>query len=73
VFTGNSGRTQLDDLGTARPYVLRVRGAADLPSVCAQSVAIIGARAVAAYGKHVTGQIVADMAERGWTVVSGGS
>ncbi|MGH3409153.1 MAG: DNA-processing protein DprA [Streptosporangiaceae bacterium] len=64
---------QLDDLGAARPYALWARGTTDLRSMCAQSVAIIGARAATAYGKHVCGQVAADLAERGWTVVSGGA
>jgi DNA processing protein len=64
---------QLDDLGATRPYALWLRGTEDLQSACIQSVAIIGARAATAYGRHVCTQIAADLAERGWTVVSGGA
>lgn len=65
--------TQLDDLGDARPYVLWVRGSADLRYSCLRSVAVVGARAASAYGAHVTGEMTAALAERGWTVISGGA
>jgi DNA processing protein len=60
----------LDDLGTARPLVLWVRGA-PLPSE--RAVALVGARAASAYGVHVTADLAAGLAERGWCVVSGGA
>jgi DNA processing protein len=63
--------SQLDDLGAARPYALWVRGTADLRSCCAQSVAIIGARAATAYGTQVCTEIAAALSRNGWTVVSG--
>jgi DNA processing protein len=64
--------SQLDDLGAARPLALWVRGTGDLRSCCAQSVAVIGARAATAYGAHVSTEIAAGLGENGWTVVSGG-
>jgi DNA processing protein len=64
---------QLDDLGTARPYALWVRGTADLRSCCARSVAIIGARAATSYGAHVSAELAAALGASGWTVVSGGA
>jgi DNA processing protein len=63
----------LDDLGTARPYALWVRGTADLAACCQKSVAVVGARAASAYGTHVATQIAADLAGQGWVIVSGGA
>src|SRR5579875_1491333 len=65
--------TQLDTLGVARPYALWLRGEADLRYCCLQSVSIVGARASSAYGSHVGTEMAAALAERGWTVVSGGA
>ena len=64
---------QLDDLGAARPYALWVRGAADLRASCEKSLAVAGARAATAYGKHAATCIAADLAGRGWAIVSGGA
>jgi DNA processing protein len=61
----------LDDLGTARPYALWVRGTADLRSCCGKSVAIIGARAATTYGTQVSAELAADLARRGWSIASG--
>ena len=61
----------LDDLGTARPLALWVRGRADLRARCAKSLAIVGARAATAYGTHMATEIAADLASRGWAIVSG--
>ena len=61
---------QLDDLGARRPYALWVRGS-DLRSCCAHAVSVVGSRAATAYGTHVAMQIAADLAERGWAIVSG--
>ena len=63
----------LDELGSARPYALWLRGHADLRQVCLRSVSIVGARAATGYGAHVAGEIAADLGERGWTIVSGGA
>jgi DNA processing protein len=38
-----------------------------------RSVAVVGARAATSYGVHITAEISAGLAERGWTVVSGGA
>ncbi len=65
--------TQLDTLGLARPYALWLRGEADLRYCCLQSVSMVGARASSAYGEHVGTEMAAALAERGWTVVSGGA
>ncbi|HXC82306.1 MAG TPA: DNA-processing protein DprA [Trebonia sp.] len=64
---------RLDDLGAAMPYALWLRGSADLRFSCVRSVAIVGARAATAYGSYVASEFAASVAERGWTVVSGGA
>jgi DNA processing protein len=63
----------LDQLGQARPYALWLRGNADLRHSCQRSVSVVGSRAATGYGAHVAGEIAADLAERGWAVVSGGA
>jgi len=63
----------LDQLGQARPYALWLRGNADLRHSCQRSVSVVGSRAATGYGAHVAGEIAADLAERGWTIVSGGA
>ena len=65
--------TQLDVLGAARPYALWLRGSADLRYSCLRSVSVVGARAATAYGSHVSAELSAALAERGWTVLSGGA
>jgi DNA processing protein len=64
---------QLDVLGDARPWGLWVRGNADLRFACLRSVAIVGTRAASAYGAHVCTEMATTLAERGWTVISGGA
>ncbi|HEY5355880.1 MAG TPA: DNA-processing protein DprA [Streptosporangiaceae bacterium] len=65
--------TQLDALGDERPWGLWVRGQVDLRFACLRSVSMVGTRAATAYGIHVTAELAAALAERGWTVVSGGA
>ncbi|MBX9386840.1 DNA-processing protein DprA [Streptomonospora halotolerans] len=65
--------TQLDDLHLHRPYALWVRGAHDLRHACLRSVAVVGARAASAYGRHVAADLAWGLAQRSWTVVSGGA
>ncbi|GAA2457313.1 DNA-processing protein DprA [Actinomadura vinacea] len=65
--------TTLDDLEAARPYALWLRGPADLRNRCLRSVALVGSRAASAYGLRVAAEMAAELAERGWTVVSGGA
>ena len=56
------------------PLGLWVRGEQrDLSAFDGRAVAVVGSRAASAYGQHVAGEIGADVAERGWTVVSGGA
>jgi DNA processing protein len=63
----------LDRLYQARPYALWVRGTGDLRFGCLRSVSIVGSRAATGYGAHVAGEMAADLAERGWLIVSGGA
>jgi DNA processing protein len=58
---------------TYPPQCLWVRGTSPLNEVCAQSVAIVGARASTAYGDHVATEFGFRLASRQWTVVSGGA
>lgn len=59
--------------GLAPPLALWVRGDGDLTGLTGRSVAIVGARAATTYGTEQAGQLAFDLAERGWTVVSGGA
>jgi DNA processing protein len=45
----------------------------DLAPALSRSVALIGARACTTYGEHVTAELGAGLAAKGWTVVSGGA
>lgn len=64
--------TQLDDLADEQPHLLWVKGA-DLRFACLRSVTVVGARAATSYGAHVAGEVAALLAERGWSVLSGGA
>jgi DNA processing protein len=64
---------QLDVLGDARPWGLWVRGDADLRYACLRSVSVVGTRAATGYGTHVCIELAVSLAERGWTIVSGGA
>jgi DNA processing protein len=55
------------------PLALWVRGPARLDELADRSVAVVGSRASTAYGEHVGGEFGYQLAERGWTVVSGGA
>lgn len=63
----------LDDLGSAAPPCLWVRGNGDLDLGLRRSVALVGARAATTYGEHVAADLAAGLAERRFTVVSGGA
>ncbi|SEG87009.1 DNA processing protein [Thermomonospora echinospora] len=63
----------LDDLGDRRPYALWLRGPADLRYACLRSVAIVGARAASPYGLRIAAELGAELADAGWSVVSGGA
>jgi DNA processing protein len=55
------------------PLCIWLRGSWPLHEALARSVAIVGARAATSYGVHVTTDLAYGLAERGWTVVSGGA
>lgn len=63
----------LGDLGDAEPIALWVRGTPDLGDSLDRAVAVVGARACTAYGGGVAAELAASLAERGWTIVSGGA
>ena len=70
---------QLDDLSRLGegqggvPLGLWVRGPLDLRIACERSVAVVGARASTAYGEYVASELGIGLAERHWSVVSGGA
>ncbi|TDB71894.1 DNA-processing protein DprA [Micromonospora sp. KC723] len=61
------------DLETAPPLCFWVRGGWPLGEALARSVAVVGARAATGYGVHVATEIGYGLADRDWTVVSGGA
>ena len=60
-------------LGDARPWGLWVRGQTELRYACLRSVSVVGTRAATGYGLHVGGELAASLAEKGRTIVSGGT
>lgn len=64
---------RLAGFGPKTPLLLWVKGEPDLTALTARSVAIVGARAATDYGEYVAAELAADLAVRGWTVVSGGA
>ncbi|HEY8479922.1 MAG TPA: DNA-processing protein DprA [Spirillospora sp.] len=65
--------TTLDDLGDARPYALWLRGPGDLRYGCLRSVAVVGSRAASPYGLRAAAEFASELADAGWTVISGGA
>jgi DNA processing protein len=61
------------DRETAPPLCMWVRGSSPLDQALARSVAVVGSRAATSYGTHVATEIGYGLAEREWTVVSGGA
>ncbi|HZN19742.1 MAG TPA: DNA-processing protein DprA [Micromonosporaceae bacterium] len=61
------------DRDTLPPLCLWVRGGPALHDAFARSVAVVGARAATSYGEHAAAEIAFGLADRGWTVVSGGA
>ncbi|MEU9823792.1 DNA-processing protein DprA [Micromonospora chersina] len=68
-----SGAARRVDVETAPPLCFWVRGAWPLGEALARSVAVVGARAATPYGTHVATELGYGLAERDWTVVSGGA
>src|SRR4051795_6764302 len=60
-------------LALVPPLALWVRGTGRLDELADRSVAIVGSRASTAYGEHVAAELGHQLAQRGWTVVSGGA
>lgn len=72
VHPGGPGwPTALDDLGAAAPACLWWRGAPG--ALGDRAVALVGSRAATPYGTHLAGELAVELAERGFTVVSGGA
>ncbi|WBB81932.1 DNA-protecting protein DprA [Micromonospora sp. WMMD882] len=69
--SGATGRRV--DTETAPPLCFWVRGGWPLGEVLHRSVAVVGARAATSYGVHVATEFGYGLADRGWTVVSGGA
>lgn len=63
----------LDNTDLGAPLALWVRGPGDLGLCTARAAAVVGSRAATGYGAHVAGELGAELAERGCTVVSGGA
>ncbi|MEH1013872.1 DNA-processing protein DprA [Micromonospora sp. CPCC 206060] len=61
------------DQETAPPLVFWVRGQWPLAEILDRSVSVVGARAATGYGEHVATGLGYGLAEREWTVVSGGA
>jgi DNA processing protein len=55
------------------PLCLWARGAHALHEAFERSVAVVGARAATGYGTHITTDLAYGLAEREWTIVSGGA
>jgi DNA processing protein len=67
---GANGALEAD---TDPPLCLWVRGAPPLDEAFGRAVAVVGARASTSYGNHVATELGYGLADRGWTVVSGGA
>ncbi|MBJ8343289.1 DNA-processing protein DprA [Antrihabitans sp. YC2-6] len=65
------GGAEAKDRECVAPLALWVRGAGVLSELTDRSVAVVGTRAPSNYGEYVAADIAADLASRGWTVVSG--
>ncbi|BDU00985.1 MULTISPECIES: DNA-processing protein DprA [Nocardia] len=74
-WPGNAGLSDLDAPGISggSPVALWVRGAPRQAPLSQFTVAVVGARAASGYGVRVTHDLAGDLAERGWTVISGGA
>ena len=64
---------QLADLGIHEPICLWWRGVEQELPPAAKSVALVGSRDSTSYGASVTGDLAYSLAQRGFTVVSGGA
>lgn len=55
------------------PLCLWARGPGAVAETLTRSVSIVGARAMTSYGQFVTSELAYGLAERDWTIVSGGA
>lgn len=66
-----SGLDQARDRDGVEPLALWVLGAAPVAELTERAVAVVGTRAVSQYGGRVTADIAGELAQQGWTIVSG--
>ena len=64
---------QLADLGLQEPVCLWWRGVEQELPPAAKAIALVGSRDSTSYGASVTGDLAYSLAQRGFTVVSGGA
>ncbi|WP_456505183.1 DNA-processing protein DprA [Arthrobacter sp. UYCu723] len=64
---------QLADLGLQEPICLWWRGVEQPLPPGAKSIALVGSRDSTAYGSAVTGDLAYSLAQRGFTIISGGA
>ncbi len=64
---------QLADLGLQEPLCLWWRGVEQQLPGAAKSIALVGSRDSTSYGSSVTGDLAYSLAQRGFTIVSGGA
>lgn len=64
---------QLADLGLQEPICLWWRGVEQPLPTAAKSIALVGSRDSTSYGASVTGDLAYSLAQRGFTIVSGGA
>lgn len=64
---------QLVDLGLQEPLCLWWRGVDQPLPPAARSIALVGSRDSTSYGSSVTGDLAYSLAQRGFTIVSGGA
>ncbi|MCF4006382.1 DNA-processing protein DprA [Corynebacterium uropygiale] len=70
--TGLSSRPRTYREDAVRPHALWVKGQS-LRTLTQQALAVVGTRALSAYGAEATRMIVRDMIQHQWTIVSGGA
>lgn len=64
---------QLADLGLQEPICLWWRGVEQELPASARSIALVGSRDSTSYGASVTGDLAYSLAQRGFTIISGGA
>ncbi|MFT4284377.1 MAG: DNA-processing protein DprA [Protaetiibacter sp.] len=62
---------RLADLAEYAPLALWLRGRREKLTALDRGIAIVGARAATGYGEHVTVELAAGLADRGYAIVSG--